>query len=158
MLRLKRRPSSVVLPRACSVLHKRIDYSLRRCVVVFLFLGVQDFLQIISMFTSFKFAWPPTLLSLFKALSFANFNLELLAPECSFKSTYEARWFVTQSLPLVLAASVVIVFLGTRLLQWIQRRVFRVMPWGAVSDLDIIDVCMGIFITGLYYLYFRKIA
>ncbi len=153
----QRRQSSVVPPRARSLLQTRIDFSLHRCVV-FLFLDVQDFLQIISMFASFKLAWPPTLLSLYKAMSFANFNLELLAPECSFKVTFEARWFVTQSLPLVLAASVIIVLLATRLLQWTQRRVFRVMPWGAVSDLDIVDVCIGILITGSYYLYFRKNA
>ncbi len=42
----------------------------------------QDFLQVLSIFASFEFEWPPALVGLFNALSLASFNLELLAPEC----------------------------------------------------------------------------
>ena len=58
------------------------------------------------MFTSLNFSWPPQLLMMFKALSFASFNLDLLAPECTIKSSYESRWLVTQALPAVLGVSV----------------------------------------------------
>ena len=45
---------------------------------------VQDFLQVVSMFSGFQFDWPPLLLDVYKWMSFTNFNLELVAPECNF--------------------------------------------------------------------------
>ena len=44
---------------------------------------VQDFLQVVSMFSGFQFDWPPLLLDVYKWMSFTNFNLELVAPECN---------------------------------------------------------------------------
>ena len=116
----------------------------------------QDFLQIISIFSAFDFDWPPLLLSIYNSLSLAAFNLEFLAPECSFSVNYESKWLVTQSLPVLLFASVVIVLFATRALQWIQRKVFHVLPFGATGDINLVDVCIGILISGSYYLYFRK--
>ncbi len=47
-------------------------------------LGIgMDFLQVVSLFTSFGFEWPSQLTSLFNAFSFSSFNDQLLAPECS---------------------------------------------------------------------------
>jgi hypothetical protein len=43
---------------------------------------LQDFLQVLSIFASFNFEWPPALVALYNAFSLASFNLELLAPEC----------------------------------------------------------------------------
>ena len=42
-----------------------------------------DFLQVVSLFSSFGFAWPPQLTALFAASSAASFNDQLVAPECS---------------------------------------------------------------------------
>ncbi len=56
---------------------------MRLCVC--LVLG-QDFLQVLSIFASFDFEWPPALVKLYSAFSLAGFNLELLAPECRFDS------------------------------------------------------------------------
>ena len=124
-------------------------------VVVCVVCVVQDFLQVLSIFTEFKFDWPPALMSIYRSLSLAAFNLELLAPECSFTVDYEAKWLVTQALPLLLVCAVAIVLVLTRLLQWIQRTVFRVLPFGAAGDVNLTDVCIGILISGSYYLYFR---
>ncbi len=65
---------------------------------------------------------------------------------------------VTASLPVLLLFSVGVVLLGTRLLQHVQRTVFKVLPFGAVAELNLLDVCIGILITGSYYLYFRTFA
>ena len=54
----------------------------------------QDFMQVLSMFANFGFAWPPAITSLFNLLSLVNFNLELLAPECSVSLDFEAKWCV----------------------------------------------------------------
>ena len=38
--------------------------------------------------------------------------------------------------------------------QVVQQRVFHVLPFGANAEVGIADVCIGILITGSYYLYF----
>jgi hypothetical protein len=126
----------------------------RCCVCVLL----QDFLQILSMFSNMDFAWPAALLSLYRGLSLVNFNLELLAPECSFAVNFEQKWFVTQLLPLILGASILLVLAATKALQWSQRVLFKVLPFGATMDTSLVDVCIGIFITGVYHLYLCELA
>jgi hypothetical protein len=68
---------------------------------------------------------------------------------------FEAKWFIVEALPIMLAVSIVIVVAGVRVLQVIQRVVCRRLPFGATSDTSLTDVVIGIFITGLFYLYFR---
>jgi hypothetical protein len=62
---------------------------------------------------------------------------------------------VTQSLPLILLVAVGVVVVGTRAVQFVQRVVFKVLPFGATSDTSLSDVCIGVMITGSHYLYFR---
>jgi hypothetical protein len=69
--------------------------------------------------------------------------------------SYESKWLVTQMLPLILVGAVGIVLALTRMLQLVQSRVFRVLPFGATGDINLVDVCIGVLITGSYYLYFR---
>jgi hypothetical protein len=59
------------------------------------------------MFASFEFKWPAALTTLYNTFSFANFNLELLAPECSFTVSYSTKWFLTESIPVMLVCTVV---------------------------------------------------
>ena len=56
---------------------------------------VQDFLQVLSMFAGFNFEWPPAVKGIFNVLSVANFNVNLVAPECSVALSYETKWWVT---------------------------------------------------------------
>lgn len=106
------------------------------------------------MFASFKFNWPPALITLYNSLSFSNFNIELLAPECSFSVDYATKWALTESIPLLLLVGVGVVLVGARLLQTCERRLLGRLPTGATSDVHLIDVCLGILLTGLYYTYF----
>ena len=46
---------------------------------------------------------------------------------------YSSRWFVIQSLPVVFATAIVVVLVWTRVLQCVQRVVFKVLPFGATS-------------------------
>jgi hypothetical protein len=52
----------------------------------------QDFVQVLAMFAGFDFDWPPAVRAIFDAFSLANFNFELLAPECSVSINFEAKW------------------------------------------------------------------
>ena len=110
-----------------------------------------------AIFASFKFAWPPELVAVFHSLSLASFNLQLLAPECSISVNYEDRWLVTVALPIILVGAVLVVVVATRCVQYAQRSILRALPFGATSDTSLTDVCIGILISGNYYLYFRRL-
>ncbi len=110
------------------------------------------------MFSNMEFEWPPALIALYRSMSLVNFNLELLAPECNFAVNFEQKWFATQLLPVILGASIVIVLVATKTLQWTQRVVFKVLPFGSTSDTNLVDTCIGIFITGVYHLYLCECA
>ena len=94
-------------------------------------------------------------MDLYHSLSLASFNLQLLAPECSITINYEDRWLVTAALPLILVGAVLVVVAATRCLQCVQRNVLHTLPFGATSDTSLTDTCIGILISGNYYLYFR---
>ena len=110
----------------------------------------------LSMFANFDFDWPPALLSLYHAFSLFNFNFDLLAPECSVSLNYETKWYIIQSLPVILVAGIAAVVVATRTLQWVQVKTLGRLPFGALSSLNLVDVCIGIFISGVFMLYFGK--
>ena len=110
----------------------------------------------LSMFANFDFTWPPALSTLFHAFSLVNFNFDVLAPECSVELNFEEKWYIVQSLPVILFGSVGVVILGTRALQWVQRTLLGRLPFGALSALNLIDVCIGIIVSGMFMLYFGK--
>ena len=112
----------------------------------------------LSMFAGFDFAWPSALLSLYHSLSLFNFNFDLLAPECSVSLNYETKWYIIQSLPAILLLGIVVVVVATRMLQWVQVQALGRLPFGALSTLNLIDVCIGVFISGLFMLYFGASA
>lgn len=76
------------------------------------------------------------------------------APECSFTVTYSTKWFLTESLPIMLVLVILSALIIARLFQSAQRLILRRLPTGATSDVHLTDVCLGILITGLYYTYF----
>jgi hypothetical protein len=52
-----------------------------------------DFLQVVSLFSSFGFQWPAQLTSLFNASSVTSFNEQLFAPECSVGTwSFRSKW------------------------------------------------------------------
>jgi hypothetical protein len=42
----------------------------------------------------------------------------------------------------------------TRALQLVQSKVFHVLPFGALSNVSLLDICVGIFVSGVFMLYF----
>ena len=106
------------------------------------------------MFAGFNFQWPPTVVSLFSLMSVFNFNFDLLAPECSVSIGFETKWYIIQSLPLVLFGAVAFVVVCTKVLQWVQSSVCHVLPFGALSAVTLVDVCIGMLISGIFMMYF----
>jgi hypothetical protein len=105
------------------------------------------------MFAGFDFDWPVALSTLFNIFSLVNFNLEILAPECSFSVNFEAKWLVVQLLPVMFVVVVALVVTATRIVQWVQQHVLHVLPFGAASDVSVLDTGIGVLITGLFHLY-----
>ncbi len=64
--------------------------------------------------------------------------------------------YVIQSLPLLLLGGVGLALVGTRALQFIQSRVFHVVPFGILTKFSITDACMGILVSGAFLLYFGE--
>ena len=92
-----------------------------------------DFLQIISIFTSFDFQWPVSLKKLFAIASATTYNDQLVAPECSVKTwTFELKWWMVQALPLVFVA-VLVALLLTRGI-WVRQGPISYVSIGIVSD------------------------
>ena len=63
-----------------------------------------DFLQVVSLFSSFGFTWPAQLTSLFNAASFSSFNEQLFAPECSVGAWSFEDKYVTSSCAIDVAS------------------------------------------------------
>ena len=79
---------AVVFIVLAAVAHKKRINMSALCIGV-------DFLQIISIFTSFDFQWPLSLKKLFAVASATTYNDQLVAPECSVKTwTFELKWCV----------------------------------------------------------------
>ncbi len=61
---------------------------------------------------------------------------------------------IVQSLPLILVGGIVVVMAATRVLQLVQTRVLHVLPFGALGQFSLLDVCVGILVSGLFMMYF----
>jgi hypothetical protein len=124
-------------------------------------LGI-DFLQIVSIFTSFGFLWPNELNDLFNAASVASLNDQLLAPECTVHSwSVQRKWFAVQVLPgcfIVLLAALVTMNACWKWLQaWRHAKKGRTTPVPR-SHLDrLVNVAYGFCITAIYTLYFSVV-
>ncbi len=63
---------------------------------------------------------------------------------------------VVQALPLMLVVGVGAVLLSVRAVQWTKSHVFRVLPFGALTNFDAMDACTGILVSGLFMIYFGR--
>lgn len=119
-----------------------------------------DFLQVVSVFTSFGFKWPIQLTKLFDAASATSFNEQLMAPECSIGAWgFELKWYIMQSVPLVFILGLVILAVIDK-----ARGCFRPVPsmsttphlqklLGRDKFKSFQDSYCGLCILALYFLY-----
>jgi hypothetical protein len=60
---------------------------------------------------------------------------------------------VVQALPIILGMAIATIVVATRLLQLFQSKVLHVLPFGSLAQVNLLDTCVGIFITGVFHLY-----
>jgi hypothetical protein len=76
------------------------------------FIPPSDFFQLLSILSSFGFQWPVQLKSMFNILSFASFNDQMVAPECSVATWgFKQKWYLSQALPVILALALGVCYL-----------------------------------------------
>ncbi len=56
----------------------------------------------------------------------------------------------------MLVVGVGAVLLSVRAVQWTQSHVFHVLPFGALTNFDVMDACTGILVSGLFMIYFGR--
>jgi hypothetical protein len=123
-------------------------------------LGV-DFMQIISIFTSFGFKWPIELVGVFTAASSASMNDQLLAPECSVQGwSLQRKWLVVQLLPGCFILMLVLLIAANwcaKLLSRLLQGKRKTSTCGLLKLGRVIDTYLGICITAVYTLYFSVV-
>jgi hypothetical protein len=118
-----------------------------------------DFLQVVSMFASFNFAWPVQLRGILNTVSASNLNIQLLAPECSLKFSFTAQWTSVALIPVLVVGSVVAAG-GGMILVWkvrceVERR-YRKVPRAPLPRPDTAPL-EGLAFTALYFLYLQEV-
>jgi hypothetical protein len=78
-----------------------------------------DYFQVLALFANSKVPWPPLCKQVYRMMSIFNFNIELTAPECSFKFTYDQKWMAMEGLPLVIFLGL---FIGYLCVLWYKVR------------------------------------
>jgi hypothetical protein len=67
--------------------------------------------QIIALFAEIPVSWPTSVYGMFQTFGFANFNLDIFAPECSVPLDYWTKWTFKLCLPLIVLAGLGVIFL-----------------------------------------------
>ncbi len=105
--------------------------------------------------------WPPALRVLYNTFSSLNFNIEIVAPECSVSVGFSQKWAGMQLLPLLFIGGVFgcvgCYVLGLRVWHYLPSRVTRVQGFRpAPNYVFVVDTAIGVSITSMYYLYFGE--
>lgn len=114
-----------------------------------------DYFQVLAILaTSNRIYWPKAILDVYASFSVANFNLDLMAPECSFHAmTPERKWVGVVMLPFVaLATFLLIHFAKYAHKKFVQKRTKKLH--------NHIHMVIGMSLTAMYYfyLYMTKVA
>jgi hypothetical protein len=93
-------------------------------------------IQIISLFAEIPVNWPPSILSVYSAFSFSNFNVDLFSPECSVPLTFWGKWLFKLLVPVLVFVGMFLIFLiqeiGARLYPY-RKSVFLISIWPKFS-------------------------
>jgi hypothetical protein len=107
-----------------------------------------DYFQVLAVLASGnRITWPSQVMAVFQLFSAANFNLDLMAPECSFPSmSYTRKWISIECLPLVaLFTFICMHFAKYAHKRWVQGRTKKLHNHR--------HMVIGMSLTAMYYLY-----
>ena len=117
-----------------------------------------DFLQTLSMFKSFAFAWPSLINTTLAATAASTFNIDLVSPECTITITFVRKWVILQVFPVICGACLIVGIVTSTLVvelrsMWQQRArpdgrqtLCRRSAWRSAQD----SIVGGIFTVAYY--------
>ena len=117
-----------------------------------------DFLQTLSMFKSFAFAWPSLINTTLAATAASTFNIDLVSPECTITITFVRKWVILQVFPVICGACLIVGIVTSTLVvelrsMWQQRArpdarqtLCRRSAWRSAQD----NIVGGIFTVAYY--------
>eukprot|EP00742_Colponemidia_sp_Colp-10_P001846 GILJ01001976.1.p1 GENE.GILJ01001976.1~~GILJ01001976.1.p1 ORF type:complete len:2118 (+),score=232.26 GILJ01001976.1:50-6355(+) len=73
------------------------------------------YLQIVAVYSGFAVQWPSSIKNLMSGLSFFNFNLEFIKPQCFQPLSYRDRYLIQLASPLLFVATFLILYGGSNL-------------------------------------------
>eukprot|EP00698_Gefionella_okellyi_P025823 TRINITY_DN9606_c0_g1_i1.p1 TRINITY_DN9606_c0_g1~~TRINITY_DN9606_c0_g1_i1.p1 ORF type:complete len:5899 (-),score=1194.87 TRINITY_DN9606_c0_g1_i1:131-16627(-) len=79
-----------------------------------------NLIQFIGLLGDVRSKWPPQISSLFNSLSFANINLDLIAPGCVAPFSFYTSLIVTMFTPVVLLAIVLMIYFFFKAIYWLK--------------------------------------
>jgi hypothetical protein len=106
------------------------------------------------MFVNLAFAWPQELKDVFSPISLFNFNIQILAPECSVKWTYTNKFFTIASLPVLAVVCTFIVALGIYIKNYAKSKWER-KQGKSLSPPTERDSLYGIVLSSFYYVFLQ---
>ncbi|KAJ6230216.1 hypothetical protein M0813_06854 [Anaeramoeba flamelloides] len=72
---------------------------------------VISFFQVVAIIPGMDLKWPDRLLTAFKFFSVFNFNIELLALECTVNLNYPTKWFLIMLMPLFAVILFIVIYI-----------------------------------------------
>lgn len=106
-----------------------------------------DLFQMLTIFGSFDFNWPPILQRIFTVASVSSFSPNIVSPECSIEITFAQLWYIIQLFP-----PIVFCFLSFGIFMSVAATM-RTLDIGFVVEMSLNPI-IGTFYSLMYYMYF----
>eukprot|EP00937_MAST-01D_sp_MAST-1D-sp2_P003135 g3135.t1 len=107
-----------------------------------------DYFQVLAVLAaSNRVRWPGAVITVFQAFSASNFNLDLMAPECSFKEmSYQTKWALIECMPLFALG----IFLCIHFSKWAHKKFVQKRTKKLHNHIHMV---IGMSLTAMYYFY-----
>ena len=106
------------------------------------------------MFVSLAFAWPQELKDVFTSISLFNFNIQILAPECSVKWSYTNKFITIAALPVMAVICTFFVAVGIFIKNYAKSKWER-KKGRSLSPPTERDSLYGIVLSSFYYVFLQ---
>ena len=118
-----------------------------------------NLVQFIALLSDVQSKWPPEIQQIFNTLSFANINLDLLAPGCVAQITFYTEMLLTTGAPIALLMIIVVIYVGAKIFFVLRRdpraRFLQVLRYKSYRSALIILVLCYILVSKKAFAYFN---
>ena len=95
----------------------------KKVVNMGLFAILVDYLQVLSIFSRSRVAWPSIVKDFFQFFAVFNLNIDIMKPECAFPSMdYGDKWMIIMLIPLAISSGFLVLHCVVYMYKWICLR------------------------------------